>query len=192
MSLISHFPRLDDSYPTELCLALRSVRRFINNEGETYISGMLHLWRVLEDMKYDAPFRPAWKTNEPRPHVPPGSDYRYRRPVWDAIATEIDKQRATSLPISDSQAKKAEWLEEQLKLCTAHQKYQTALEHFRAELKEIGINLHVGICRTLLEPDVVLTGSFKARCEAAMKTVLSIADSLIATLNKLDRGKSSA
>jgi len=192
MSITSRFFMFDESYPVRLCLALREAKRFLNNEGETYISGLNYLCHVLQEMIQNVPFSPAWKTNEPRPYMPPGAEYKYRRPAWDAIACEIEKLNALGYLIPATPESKAEWLSEQLRLCIALPKYEALVQNFCTAMLTVPARVHLGPCTTLPEPPVVLTGSFKAEAENAKKVVGDIADSLLIVLSKEDEKKSAA
>lgn len=182
MSIAARLIPTDESYQLHVCYALRQLS-LENTDSEGRLRGMDQLWRVLDDVKYETAYRPAWRTNESRPLLAPGADYEHRRPVWKAIVTEIDRVNPA---IGDSQAEKATWLQEQLKICAVLPKYDAAVERFREEMKSIRVSLHVGD-EASPEADAVLTSAFKVKAEATQKMVIDIAESLLEALDKPKR-----
>lgn len=185
MSIASRPIPSDEFYRINLCLTLRQIQCPTKDDPARLEGGMNYLWHVLTEMEHEMPYRPAWKTNEYRPHLRPGAEYMHRRPVWDAIAAEIDRVNAFGGLIPATHAAKAVWLREQLKLCYTLTKYEVAVERFRAELNDIPATLHIGDGAPP-GAEVVLTGTLKTKAEAAMKTVSDFAGSLLAVLNKME------
>jgi hypothetical protein len=91
-------------------------------------------------------------------------------------------------PPLTSLKEKADWLTSQLQLCYWLRQYDAALRRFQNELGSIGLSVHFRT-NEWAEPDVVVTGSFKSRAEAAVESVSSIVDALLPVLIEMVKNK---
>jgi hypothetical protein len=147
---------------------------------EAQFGGWINLYQLVLEMAHEEPYQPRWDAAEARrPRRPSSAGLKYRRPVWDAIAVEVDKAN-TGSPFA-SNKEKAGWLLEQLETCDRYRKYQTKLAEFMADISSL--------VRT--DRDVVVTGEFQAKGEAAIQVVAKIVESLIPVLEKMTKKKKS-
>jgi hypothetical protein len=136
----------------------------------------LHLYRLGD---HDGLFRLVMEMNLEQP-LRPYTELRYRKPVWDAIAVEIDKVNAVAH--RRSMKEKADWLLEQLKMCDKYWRFQKRVANFLNEVRSLGFT----------EQDVAVTGEFQARGEAATQVVTRIVESLLPVFAEMIEKKKTA
>lgn len=167
----------DSSYPSEAYAALQDTARWLKDG--VYGWGPDNLLRICKDMESSAPFMPPYKTSGPRPLVAPGGQFKFRRPVWDAISVRIDTLRSPARPFG-SITENSKWLQEKLRLCLRFRQYQRVLEHFKTELKKLNI----------APQEVRVTGTFDQTGEVPVEIVLDMIHSLSPVLQEMMLKKS--
>ncbi|MFM2330722.1 MAG: hypothetical protein RLZZ26_229 [Candidatus Parcubacteria bacterium] len=191
MSIISDFPTSysdDSSYPRDAYFALNETLRWLKEGVSGW--GPDNLFRICKEMAAETPYMPMWKTSDPRPYLGPDGEFGYRRPVWSALAAEIDKANAGGPSLSTLKAK-ADWLANQLQVCHTLRKYERIVADFEDSLGKINISVHFKT-NDWSEPDVVLTGAFKPRAEAVVKNVSRIVEAVLPVLEEMIKKKKSA
>lgn len=182
MSIMGRTIPSDAMYPINALVAVKDVKKWLDKEkgGEEFSLERLH--RILQTMVDETPFSPGRFDSRESPTIVSGDEkFRYRRPVWDLIAGEIEATNATE-PVSSKV--KAEWLSGQLGLCMQYGRYRAALETFRDEVTSLNLSFQEGPYEGFLDEDVVVLGSFKEKGENAIRVVREIVDELVPALTK--------
>jgi hypothetical protein len=184
------FPELqttdDSTYLGETYLALNDTLRWLKGSNSGW--GPDNLLRICQEMASETPCTPAWKTNETPLILAPGGEFAYRRPVWEALGTQIDKVNGGGPPLSSLQAK-ANWLIDHLQTCRKLREYSALLDHFQDSVTKLGLAVRL---RSLgqMEPDVLVSGSFKPRAEVITMMVVRVIEGLLPQLTEMIKKKS--
>lgn len=177
----------DSSYPDYVLSALTNVRQWLRDEKNDAGEESLHkLSRLLDEMADEEPFSPDFfphfRFREPFSPFAKEEEYKYRRPVWDLIATQVDALSTKELPLLKE---KARWLQGQIKLCLKYREYESAREVFSKMLKRHGISFCVCPPGIVPEEDVFVTANFEHQAITSWKILTSLVDALIPALTNM-------